>query len=222
MRAFLRAFWRGSMVERRDARGRPLLILMVREPRAGRVKTRLAADIGTASALRFYRAVTANMIRRLGKDPRWRLVLAVTPDHAVRSRAWPSAIPRIAQGRGDLGVRMERLLRMGGASPAAIIGSDIPCLCAAHIARTFSLLRTHDAVFGPAGDGGYWLAGVGAGRHAQGLFGNVRWSTPYALEDTLANLKGRKAGFAAQLDDVDGGPSFQACAWRGMRVTPVR
>ena len=99
------------------------------------------------------------LLRRLD-DPRWRLVLAVSPDHAgLTSRAWPPHLPRIPQGPGDLGNRMGRILRMMPPGPVCIVGGDIPGLGPAHIDRAFGLLGTHDAVFGPAPDGGYWLVG---------------------------------------------------------------
>lgn len=192
---------------------------MVKEPRAGHVKTRLAREIGTAAALRFYRANTASLIMRLGHDPRWQFVLAVAPDSAIGSRAWSGAIPRIAQGRGDLGARMLRLLHTPGPLETLIIGSDIPGIRAQSIADAFRLLGTHDAVFGPAGDGGYWLIGLKPRNRLAGLFAAVRWSSPHALGDTLKNLGGRRVGFTEVLDDVDDAASFAEHAQIGMQVT---
>ncbi|NWG46993.1 MAG: hypothetical protein HXY25_10675, partial [Alphaproteobacteria bacterium] len=59
-------------------RDRPTLILFVRAPVLGRVKTRLARALGGVTALRLYRAGLRAAVLRLGRDPRWRLVLAVT------------------------------------------------------------------------------------------------------------------------------------------------
>lgn len=198
------------------------LVMMVKEPVAGRVKTRLARETGTAAALRFYRTACANLIRRLGADPRWQLVLAVSPDRAVRSRAWPAGIVRIPQGPGDLGNRMGRLLRTRGPRATIIIGSDIPGIQPTHIAEAFRLLARSDAVFGPAADGGYWLVGMKPDRPAPDMFCNVRWSSPHALEDTLANLDGRKVSFTEMLEDVDDAASLSRIGHLGMRVTPAR
>jgi hypothetical protein len=195
---------------------------MVKEPRAGWVKTRLAREIGTGAALRFYRAACANLIRRLGHDPRWRLVLAVSPDRAVNSRAWPAGIPRIHQGPGDLGLRMGRLLRERGPHATIIIGSDIPGILPSHIAQAFRMLGHADALFGPAADGGYWLVGMKPDRPVPGLFDTVRWSSPYALGDTLANLDGRTVAFTPTLEDVDDAASLRRIGHLGMRVTPAR
>ena len=203
-------------------RGAPAgtLIIMVREPRLGAVKTRLAGEIGAVAATHFYRNVTANLIRRLASDPRWRTVLAVAPDPAASARYWPAKVARVAQGTGDLGERMERLLRSQGSAPAVLIGSDIPGVRPSHIAAAFTLLRRNDAVLGPAEDGGFWLVGLKSLPRLDGLFRAVRWSGPQTFGDTLANLAGRNVGFAAQLSDVDDGASWRRCAHLGARITP--
>ena len=138
---------------------KPVLVIMIKEPRAGRVKTRLARDIGTIPATWWFRHQSARLIRSL-RDPRWQLVLAVAPDPAVTSRIWPADLPRIAQGQGDLGQRMARMLHGCGPGPVCLIGADIPGISRTHIARAFAALGQHDAVFGPALDGGYWLVGA--------------------------------------------------------------
>jgi uncharacterized protein len=187
------------------------LILFVREPRLGTGKRRLARDIGAAPALRFERLMLARSLRRLGRDRRWRLLLAVTPDRAARR--WPGGLTVIPQGRGDLGERMRRALTACRPGPAVLVGSDIPGLTPAHIVEAFALLGRHDVVFGPAADGGFWLAGC---RHRMPDFGAARWSSRHALADVLGNLpRGVSAGFAATLDDVDDG-----AAWR--RLRPLR
>ena len=68
------------------------LVIFAKEPRLGRVKTRLAADIGPLAALAFYRKTLFSVTRRLGGDSRWTTWLAVTPDRAVFGDAsWPPA-----------------------------------------------------------------------------------------------------------------------------------
>jgi hypothetical protein len=102
---------------------------------------------------------------------------------------------------------MGRALAAGMPGPAVLVGTDIPGLTAARIADAFALLGRHDIVFGPARDGGFWLVGV---RHSVPAFGKVRWSSPRALEDALANLpRSLSVGFAATLDDVDDGNAYR-------------
>lgn len=181
---------------------RPSLVIMLKEPRPGRVKTRLGRDIGAVSATWWFRHQTARLIRRL-RDPRWQLILAVTPDMAgAQSRVWPADLPRLPQGRGDLGARMGRLLRRGG--PVCVIGGDIPGVTPAHVARAFRALGDRDAVFGPAHDGGYWLIGLSGRRPAPpGFLHGVRWSSDHALTDSIATLPGWRIAHVDRLRDVD-------------------
>ncbi len=190
------------------------LVIFVKAPQLGAVKTRLAADIGAVDALRFYRATTARIVRRLGRDSRWQCWLAVTPDRFARDGGyWPRRLPRLAQGAGDLGARMARPLMRLPPGPVVIVGTDVPDLRAAHVARAFAALRRKAAVFGPAPDGGFWLIGVDRRRPTPGLFRNVRWSSPHALADTLANLPpGIEPEMLDELADIDDGEGYRR--WR--------
>jgi rSAM/selenodomain-associated transferase 1 len=192
------------------------LIVFARAPVLGGGKRRLARDIGDVAALRFQRLMLARLLRRLGRDRRWRLRLAVTPDRARhRKRLWPHCIQIIGQGRGDVGERMQRALAACPPGPAVLVGTDIPALGSGHIGDAFRLLGRHDLVFGPAADGGFWLVGARRLPRLPVLFGEVRWSGPHALADVLANLPRRvTVGFAARLDDVDDGVSFRRLAPR--------
>ncbi|MFZ1107400.1 MAG: DUF2064 domain-containing protein [Rhodomicrobium sp.] len=112
-------------------------------------------------------------------------------------------IARIGQGRGGLGARMQRIFDCCGRGPLIIVGTDIPFVTRETIARAFRQLRGADAVFGPAEDGGYWLIGLRRRPQTLSPFQNVRWSSPHALADTLANLRGRRVAFAETLFDID-------------------
>ena len=177
--------------------------MFARAPRLGTVKRRLARQIGDRAALRFHQAMMRRLLRFLGRDRRFATVLAVTPDHA-RSR-WPACLPIVGQGRGDLGSRMARALARG--RRAVLVGCDIPGVTGDDIHAAFRLLGRADAVFGPAEDGGYWLVGFGR-RRPQHPFARVRWSTPHALADTLANFRGYRVAFLRTLRDVDTAADF--------------
>jgi rSAM/selenodomain-associated transferase 1 len=188
----------------------PRLIVMAKSPRAGRIKQRLAASIGAVSAARFYRSCLAHTLLRLGRDPRWRTLLAVSPDNDVAAPLWPRGIERLPQGNGDLGMRMQRLFRRLPPGPAIIVGSDIPAISPSDVAKAFKLLGNEDAVFGRAPDGGYWLVGLRRAPRALAPFAHVRWSGPQALADTLRNLEGWRVAFAATLSDVDTEEDYRA------------
>jgi glycosyltransferase A (GT-A) superfamily protein (DUF2064 family) len=91
-----------------------------------------------------------------------------------------------------------------------LVGADIPALAAPQIAAAFHLLGSHDLVFGPAEDGGFWLVGARHPRHLPPLFERVRWSGPDALADTLVGLPRRiSVGYADRLEDVDDGSAYR-------------
>ncbi|MBI5162930.1 MAG: glycosyltransferase [Magnetospirillum sp.] len=182
------------------------LVIFARLPRLGTGKRRLAADIGPVAALAFQRSALATTIRMLGTDRRWRTWLAVTPG---RGGPWPCHIPRIAQPPGDLGRRMALVAKRIPPGPVIIIGSDIPGIRPSHIAAGFRALGDHDAVFGPAEDGGYWLVGLKRRPRFIDPFGGVRWSTSNALADTTANLAGQRIALLETLDDIDNGAALR-------------
>jgi hypothetical protein len=187
------------------------LVVMARAPRLGTVKRRLARDLGDLAALRFYRGLTAALLADLGRDPRWTTWLAVTPDAAARDRRglWGFGGPVLAQGPGDLGRRMGRILTSLPPGPAVIVGSDIPGITRRGVFAAFRSLGANDWVFGPAEDGGYWLVGARRRPALRLPFAGVRWSTGEALADTLANLAGCKVGFTERLADVDGAADYR-------------
>lgn len=192
------------------------LVVMLKEPRPGRVKTRLGREIGHVAATWWFRHQTARLLRRV-QDPRWHVVLAVTPDHAgMASRVWPGHLPRLPQGGGDLGARMVRMMRNLPPGPVCVIGGDIPGIVPPRIWEAFRALGKSETVFGPAEDGGYWLVGTSTrARHATGLLEGVRWSTEHALSDSLNSLRGRSVTLVSVLGDVDSATDLARLSQRG-------
>ncbi|MFP6759809.1 MAG: TIGR04282 family arsenosugar biosynthesis glycosyltransferase [Alphaproteobacteria bacterium] len=190
------------------------LVIFLKAPIRGAVKTRLAKAIGRGAAWRFYRDTSLRTVRDLAGDPRWICWLAVTPDNfAWQGRFWPANVCRLGQGGGDLGARMARSLRRFAAGPVVIVGSDIPDLRRRHIAAAFQALGRHHTVFGPASDGGYWLVGLAPRAAIRNPFRGVAWSTDRALAETRANLPRRyRVALLETLDDIDDGDGWRA--WR--------
>lgn len=177
---------------------------MAKEPIAGRVKTRLAAQVGVAEATRFYRTALAATLGRLGHQPFWRTVLTVTPNASQRRWPWPKGLHIVGQGGGDIGARMQRPMRDLPPGPVCLIGSDIPEIDVADLRRAFRLLGNADAVFGPAVDGGFWLVGLRRRPHVVEPYGDgIRWSSPETLADVLRHLGGRRTAFTTRRADVD-------------------
>lgn len=213
------------------------LVIFVRKPVLGRVKTRLARDIGAVSARRFYRQMTDLALFRLGdsgfvSDPagspgprRWQCWLFMTPENPRNSAGfWPDAKGwrlNYQSGQG-LGQRMLRALGSLPPGPAVLIGSDIPAVQRNHIARAFQCLeRGPDMIFGPAEDGGFWLIGSrnrkGRGAIDTRCLNQVRWSGPHALTDSEACLarQGFRSERADRLPDIDQGRDLQDAQGKG-------
>ncbi len=187
------------------------LVVFARRPRIGRVKTRLARDIGTVAAWAFYRRTLERTVRPLARDGRWRCWLAVTPEAAVAGGGLATGGCRIiGQGAGNLGRRMARVAQGLPPGPVVIVGADVPDLRPRHVAQAFKALGEDDFVFGPAPDGGYWLVGLGRRRGHGSIFGNVRWSSEHALADTIANIAGgRTLALLEVLEDIDDGDAYR-------------
>ena len=206
---------------------RQQLAIFLRPPRLGRVKSRLAAGIGWVEATRFFRANVAALVRRLGRDPRWRISLWLDTPRPSQISIAPGLttgvaknVSRYTQGPGDLGARMARTFARLPPGRVVLIGSDIPDIEPCHIARTFKALERYDAVLGPAADGGYWLVGLRgrarrAGARRGGVFCQVRWSSAFALADQLRNLKDFRVGLLDVLADIDTPDDY--ARWRRAR-----
>lgn len=187
------------------------LFIFAKAPRPGHVKTRLAAAIGARAASAFYERSLRDVLDRLDGTDAWRTRLAVTPDEtALDASLWPRPTPRVAQGPGDLGMRMGRLLALASPEgPVIVVGSDIPELRAEHVVAAFEALGSHDLVLGPASDGGYWLIGA-SGPLPKSVLTGVRWSTEHALADTLRNAAALSVALLPdELEDVDDHESYR-------------
>ena len=190
------------------------LAIFLKEPRLGRVKGRLARDVGYGEAWLFYRRLVRRVLPPLARDARWSAWLATAPDHwHGQEPFWPVALPTLPQGSGDIGQRMLRIFRSLPPGPAIVVGSDIPDLAPVHVERGFRALGRADVVLGPAEDGGYWLIGLGPRARTIDPFRGVRWSSPWALADTERALpKGFRLALADRLADVDDGAAYWS--WR--------
>ncbi|HRD75090.1 MAG TPA: TIGR04282 family arsenosugar biosynthesis glycosyltransferase [Hyphomicrobiaceae bacterium] len=195
---------------------------MAKVPVAGRVKTRLAKGVGVVRATAFFRHTARAVLGRIGSSPHWQTIIAVSPDHARLSRAFPAGIARTPQGGGDLGARLARAIDRQPPGPVVVVGLDIPEITAAPIRKAFSLLGSNDAVFGAADDGGYWLVGLRRRPCSPRIFGRVRWSSEHALADTLANLAGKRVAMTGTLGDVDEAADLTKLEVEpGRRILPV-
>jgi rSAM/selenodomain-associated transferase 1 len=193
---------------------RDTVVVFARAPRLGAVKRRLAHGIGDRAALSFHIATLTRLLRALAADRRFRTVLAVTPDRA-RFRL-PVRARRVGQRGGDLGARMHRAFHRFPHARVVLIGCDIPDAGPQDARAAFRALGCAQAAFGPAADGGYWLAAMSTRRPAR-PFAKVRWSTEHALADTLANFAGRRVALLRALEDVDTADDWRRLVQPGKR-----
>lgn len=195
-----------------NARSKPAraVLVFVRAPERGTVKTRLAAAIGAAGALRVYRRLAEHTLREAAALAGEGVQVRVhhTPaDAGDAVRHWLGAGPSyLPQAQGDLGMRMEDAFARAfaaGAERVVIVGSDLPEVSASLLRRAFDALDAHPAVIGPARDGGYYLLGLT--RMVDGIFQGIAWSTPDVLAATLVRFRaaGVDPGMLEELADVD-------------------
>ena len=197
---------------------KPILVVMTRWPASGRCKRRLARTLGCSQAAGIQARLIAHTLavaQGLAKNGTLRLHIAISGAGPGACRRWLASIPEAsisAQGRGDLGNRMQReVLRARALHPGApviLIGTDLPELNPDDLRQAVERLKQHDLVLGPASDGGYWLLGIGASlicspQHWP-LIG-IPWGGPSVLEATLEAARRRQLSSAlvAQRNDLD-------------------
>ncbi|MCX5745873.1 MAG: TIGR04283 family arsenosugar biosynthesis glycosyltransferase [Proteobacteria bacterium] len=164
--------------------------IFAKPPVPGQVKTRLAPAVGTQGAAALARAFlvdTCAMVRAL---PWARPIVATTGafDAALTAEL---ALPAWPQGDGDLGARLERILRRALAEhPAALaIGADSPGLPSRLLDDARAALADVDAAIGPTDDGGFYVLALR--RCPEGLLDELPWSRPDTFARTLDRLRAR-------------------------------
>ncbi len=187
------------------------LILMLKYPVPGTVKTRLIPALGAEGACRLHRSLVAAALATAAESATMsgctvEVRVAGAPDDAS-ARVWLGAgIEVRAQGDGDLGARLDQAVQAAfaeGEQNVVLIGGDCPSLTAEHLAAAFSALGDHDVVLGPATDGGYYL--IGLRRSLPALFRAISWGENTVLAQTLAAARTAAATVAqlAPLGDID-------------------
>ncbi len=163
------------------------VILLARAPRLGRVKTRLAADVGDQRALEIYRRLGSRVVNQIAP------VASITvwfdpPDALDEMRAWLGDCTYRPQPEGDLGVRLAHAFVQHFANnpgePAVAVGTDAPGVDAGVIVEASRALRGAEVVIGPASDGGYYL--IGLARFYGDLFVGIPWGTERVFKTTAA------------------------------------
>jgi len=185
---------------------RRLLIVFVKAPRAGRVKTRLAQSVGADAACVIYQVLVGNLLRQI--DSLGAVQLRFSPDGAEKEiRPWRRKGWVLApQGSGGLGRRLMAAFReafAAGFERVAVIGSDSPEITPNDIEDAWAALGEHDVVLGPTKDGGYWL--IALRKVFPKLFKGIPWSTERVFEKTVeqARAAALRVHCLRELEDID-------------------
>ncbi len=182
-----------------------VLLIFIRNPQPGKVKTRLARTVGDDEALRIYRILLEKTRLAASNVAASRWVLY--SDFMDEQDQWPAAdFHKMVQQPGDLGERMAQAFQAAfaaGARQVAIIGSDCPDLTGGVLEQAFTALDTADNVIGPVPDGGYYLLGMRI--FDPSLFSNIEWSTQTVRSITLTRIAaaGKTCVRLPMLTDVD-------------------
>jgi rSAM/selenodomain-associated transferase 1 len=192
------------------------VILFVRLLEKGKVKSRLAKDLGEDLVLRLYESMVLDTIGMLkkGTTP---FRICFDPPHALdRMQKWlGNEYSYMPQTGNDLGERMELAFAhvfSEGISEALLIGSDIPGLTIEMIDDAFRSFASHDAVIGPANDGGYYLIGFRNTTFEPSIFRTMSWSTDAVYRTTRERLRARmlKVHVLPECIDADTKEDLQA------------
>jgi rSAM/selenodomain-associated transferase 1 len=183
------------------------LIVFVKAPRPGAVKTRLARVIGAEAAAALYRVIAEEETRRTAPRGDYDRVLAFDPpDARDEIAAWFPGEALAPQQGADLGARMTNAIQSAfdtGARRVAVIGTDVPSCGHSHVSAALAALDEHDLALGPTHDGGYYL--IALDRPRPELFTGIPWSTPSVLPATAerAGVLGLTVLMLDPLLDVD-------------------
>jgi hypothetical protein len=196
------------------------VLVFMKAPRKGEVKTRLARSLNEDVVIPLYKAFIADTLSML-EESGHPIIVCVYPGNAVseistwlgcRHPVWPQ------EGR-DIGEKMALALARAfakGYTSALLMGTDIPDLPKTIISEGFNALHTHDAVIGPSDDGGYYLIGFNQNTFLLSAFEGISWSTEKVFEQTIRILKtgDRTLYELPRWQDVDQGEDLTALAHR--------
>jgi uncharacterized protein len=201
------------------------IVVFLRFPEPGRVKTRLAADLGAERAAEVYVKMVRSTLEAISGEGDVEISLYGDPaDRLEAIGSWVDAMmpsrkrksELVAQPDGELGWRLEWAFERAfgrGFQKVIAVGTDCPDLRPGHIRAAWRALDCADAVFGPTVDGGYYL--VGLRRAWPELFRGITWSSEQTLNQSLrtATALGLAVETLQELRDIDTIEDLRALGW---------
>lgn len=188
---------------------RRCILLFVKSPIEGQVKTRLAGKLGHETARRLYESFVVDTLEIVNALDIHVRICFLPADAENEFKQWlGTEYEYFPQTGRDLGQRMRNAFSQAfddGFKEVVVIGSDIPDLPAEYLYQAFTALGDSDVVLGPSSDGGYYLIGFSRDSFIPEAFDNIPWSTADVLGQTTKILKrrGRRMHLLPQWHDID-------------------
>ncbi len=165
-----------------------VLIIFVKAPRLGAVKTRLQPELTAEQSLQLYQAMVEDLVQQLDGAGFCDVKIFFHPTDAFEEmKSWlGDALEYFPQHGNDLGEKMHHAIAKmlnQQYQKAVLVGSDIPTMDSTTLMQAFTALDEYDAVLGPCNDGGYYLTGMKQSQPR--LFEKIDWSTNAVLQQTI-------------------------------------
>ncbi|NIP38399.1 MAG: DUF2064 domain-containing protein [Candidatus Dadabacteria bacterium] len=187
------------------------LVVFLKYPEQGKVKTRLAKDIGDKKALLIYKNLVPRVLKQINANNYDISVCYYPENKVIKIQKWINSerYKYSPQTGGDLGIKMLNAFNdsfSSGYKRSVIIGTDCPDIDDDLVNTSFNLLNSNDLVIGPATDGGYYL--IGLRESLEALFTNISWGTDTVLKQTLnivskLNISCKLLDFKTDIDTVE-------------------
>jgi rSAM/selenodomain-associated transferase 1 len=185
------------------------ILFFVKHPASGKVKSRLAEQIGQDVATDLYKSFVSDILTTLHAISVNFKIVFYPLDAEKKFQKWlGEKYSYVRQTGKDLGQRMKNAFLQAfsdGFDKVVLIGSDIPDLPVEYLKLGFKALETNDVVLGPSSDGGYYLTGFAKEAFLPDVFEGITWSSADVFEQTLNILKKhkQKVYLLPQWHDVD-------------------
>ena len=168
------------------------IILMAKQPRAGKTKTRLCPPFTPESAALLYESLLKDTLELAGGLEGVLLAVAISPPESLAyfQQITPTGTLLLPVEGHTIGVCLERslvALLERGYRKALALNTDGPSIPYEYLAQAVRLLDDHDLVLGPGEDGGYYLVGIT--QTCPAIFEDIPWSTSAVFARTMAQAE---------------------------------
>ena len=168
------------------------LLVFVKNPELGKVKTRLKPELSNEECVAIYKAMVNDLVKNIQTEKYYDIFFFFTPKNSedVVQQWLGNEFNLVPQSDGDLGKRMNNALNWAFENDynnAVLIGTDCPTIDQNLIVNAFKNLENLDVVLGPSEDGGYYL--VGTKSQQPEIFENIHWSSEVVFSETILRIE---------------------------------